>query len=817
MSDLIININLDESRRKQGLIVETYEGSIPHLKSKKFSGQLRNVNLSSVFNADNLDSAELQNIKNVFNDSANMQICKNQYLFSLNRLPYLKTLIDLGCIFCKDKIKSPMYKLEQLLLNTGCKKLECLYGFSVFQDKTILYIDYEVTQRKIVNNEIIPLFYINITVEDYCSVLYFDYGSDLVCAGDKEIHLKNKGEYRNYGFEDRIVSLIKECHWKNSAKDVFKYNGKDITEDIRKLEAGGVHLFTNSRKQINVVNFKNINVSYGIDWFDINGSVTAGDTEISINDLIDFSKKKETWVEYNGQIIFCPSALKQVKNNKIEKNGDGIRIAKKDIFSALEVVDLFGEKNLDNYNLIMSYQEINLQLSNSLERTLRDYQKIGVKWLLSLRRNGFGGCLADDMGLGKTLQVISYLSDQSQRKTNALVIVPKTLIVNWNREFKKFAPEITTYVFHGSGRNLAAALNSRVIITTYGTLLNDIEYLSKCKFDHLIIDEAQNIKNPNSKIYRAAKAIQAKTCIIMTGTPLENNIQEYWGLMRIANPTKLSYKTIISGLSNDQIIKKVKRLTSPFLLRRLKKDVLDDIPEKEEQNVYCSFGEEQRKLYQKVLESIKYEINRKADRYEMKSNSIVLSGLLYLQEICCHPKLIPKEYNKEMCFESAKLDRLLVMADELYASGHKIVIFSRFTRMLDIIFKELTRRHFDVFYLDGKTRNRQNVVDDFEGSAEGIFLISLKAGGVGMNLVSADTAILYDPWWNPAVERQAEDRIYRIGQKNKVTIFKLIAADTIEEKVQVLQETKRKLFDDVMEGHDIPLNITMEDIRNLLY
>ena len=297
---------------------------------------------------------------------------------------------------------------------------------------------------------------------------------------------------------------------------------------------------------------------------------------------------------------------------------------------------------------------------------------------------------------------------------------------------------------------------------------------------------------------------------------MENNIQEYWGLMKIANPTELSYKMIMNGLSEEQIIEKVKRLTSPFLLRRFKKDVIDDLPEKEERIVYCSFDDDQRKLYNKLLESIKYEIDRKADRYEIKSNSIILSGLMYLQEVCCHPRLIPKEYNSEMCFESAKLDQLLLMVDELYAAGHKIVIFSRFTRMLEIINKEFIKRHFNIFYLDGSTKDRQSVVDDFEESDEGVFLISLKAGGVGLNLISADTAILYDPWWNPAVEKQAEDRIYRIGQKKKVTVFKLIAAGTIEEKVQTLQETKKKLFDDVIEGNDIPQNITMKDIRNLL-
>ena len=222
--------------------------------------------------------------------------------------------------------------------------------------------------------------------------------------------------------------------------------------------------------------------------------------------------------------------------------------------------------------------------------------------------------------------------------------------------------------------------------------------------------------------------------------------------------------------------------------------------------------------YEKKIreQSIKYELARSPGRFEIKSNSIVLSGLLFLQEICCHPRLLPKEYNINHCATSAKTERLLTMLSELYYSGHKVVVFSRFTRMLDIINREITKLHFNVFYLDGSTHNRQKVVDDFESSPEGIFLISLKAGGVGLNLVSADSAIIYDPWWNPAVEKQAEDRIYRIGQKNKVTIYKLIASNTIEEKIQFLQAAKRKLFDDIIEGHEIPQNITIDDIKNLL-
>ena len=251
------------------------------------------------------------------------------------------------------------------------------------------------------------------------------------------------------------------------------------------------------------------------------------------------------------------------------------------------------------------------------------------------------------------------------------------------------------------------------------------------------------------------------------------------------------------------------------MLRRYKREVLEDLPDREEQIIYCNLGESQQKLYDNVFKSIQHEINRKSKRFEIKSNSIILQGLMYLQEICCHPKLLPIEYNINGCAESAKLEQLKSMLMELHAAGHKVIVFSRFTRMLRLIVKEIITNNFKVFYLDGETVNRQNVVDKFEKSPEGIFLISLKAGGLGLNLVSSDTAIIYDPWWNPAIEKQAEDRIYRIGQKNKVTIYKLIAANTIEEKIQKLQETKRKLFDELIEGHRVPKNITFAEIKEL--
>ena len=553
-----------------------------------------------------------------------------------------------------------------------------------------------------------------------------------------------------------------------------------------------------------------------MDWFEINGEISIGDKKINLSDIIDFRKRRNDWNEYSGQILFISDKLKKLAHVSAQKEGGSLRIQKQDLWNVLEIADTFGIKKISNFNDLIGYESIQLDLPRHIMNILREYQIIGVKWLLSLRKNGFGGCLADDMGLGKTVQIIAYLSENSFNKTHSLIVVPKTLLENWKREFLKFAPEIKVYIYHGRDRSTEAFKSNQVIITTYGTLINDFDRLNSYYFENMIIDEAQYIKNSRSKAYRAVKYMKAGTKIIITGTPIENNIREYWNLMRITNPTMMSFKELTKGLDQNQIVSKARFMTAPFLLRRLKSDVLEDLPEKHEMTVYCDFDDSQRELYEIMLESIRHEISRKSDRFEIKSNSTILNGLLYLQEICCHPRLIPKEYNINGCFESAKLDLLISMTSELYSSSHKIVIFSRFTKMLGIINKALSKLHINVFYLDGKTRQRQEIVDDFEQSKEGVFLISLKAGGVGINLVSADTAIIYDPWWNPAVEKQAQDRIYRIGQKKNVTVYKLIVANTIEEKVQLLQAKKKELFDQIVSGHDMPTNITLDDLKELI-
>lgn len=816
MADLIININFDESRKKKGLVIEIYEGIIPHLKSKQFSGPLRNVNLTSVLAVNNLSSVELDGVKRIFNDSENLQISKYQYLYSVSKISFLCNLVEKGCLFYKDR-KTPMYQVESLVLNSHLQDRGIVVtDFAYSTKKTTLYIDYQVREDNSNTRQIVPLFYIDIMRVTYSADLYFDYGSDIVKYTQKDRILEDSGSYRNFGFEQEIIDKLKQNHWGLVNGEYFEYKGKDITSDLNDLENCGIQLYTNKKKKISIGRLSNIGISYDMDWFEINGEISIADKKVDLSELIDFRKRKSDWSKFNGQIVFLPDKLKKIDEVSVQNNSGTLRAQKEELLNVLDLADTLGIKKISNLNDLISYENVVPDLPDHIEKILREYQMIGVKWLLSLRNNGFGGCLADDMGLGKTLQIIAYLSDYSFDGTRSLIIVPKTLLENWKREFLKFAPEMKVYVYHGSARSVEKIHNHQVIITTYGTLINDLDRLNIFNFENIIVDEAQYIKNSRSKAYRAVKSMHAQTKIIMTGTPIENNIREYWDLMKIVNSNRISFKMLSKGLEQGQIVTKVRSITGPFLLRRFKSDVLKDLPEKQEQTIYCNFDDSQRELYDIMLNSIRNEMNRKSDRFEMKSNAIVLKGLLYLQEICCHPRLIPKEYNINGCLESAKLDVLVSMVSELYFSGHKIVIFSRFTRMLEIIEKALVKLHIDVFYMDGKTRQRQEIVDDFEVSADGVFLISLKAGGVGINILSADTAIIYDPWWNPAVEKQAQDRIYRIGQQKNVTIYKLIIANTIEEKIQFLQDKKKELFDQVVSGRDIPTNITMNDLEELI-
>lgn len=815
LADLILNINLDESRKRGHLVIDTYEGSIPHLKSRQYSGPLRNVNINGVSAVDNLSSVDFELVRELLNKPSNLQVSKNRYLLGNSSLSMLETFAHLGCLFYKQR-KNPMYQIDSVTFSAPPQKCAIqLEGASIGSNKTALYVlveDYELDNSPIAVD---AKAYVDLKGNEHRLRLVFDYNSHIVEYGSYGFVANKTDVLRDYGFESRVVAAIRAHGWRQDGEFGLIYKGSSFAEDVYSLSESGIAVYTESKEAVVKADFSDVRVSYGIDWFDVSGSVSVGDQEFDIGELIDIASGGSQWVELKDGVFRIPTVLQKVKLS-LDDSGTP-KLAKAQLSSAIELAyELNGEK-VKGLEKLVDYRDIDLDIDESIANILRPYQKTGVKWLISLQRNGFGGCLADDMGLGKTLQVIAYLSDSSMSGKHTLVVVPKTLLSNWQREFGKFSPEMPVRIYHGANRDLNSDDMRAVLITTYGTLLNDIDQFRTINFTNLVIDEAQYIKNPASRIHKAIKEIDASTRIILTGTPLENNIREYWGLMKLINPeTFVSIDPFSKYADQEVLLEEVRRMTSPFLLRRMKEDVLPGLPEKREQTIYCSMDDDQRAYYEKMLASIRHELKRKGSRFEIKTNSAMLRGLLYLQEICCHPSLLDADLNPERCTSSVKFDLLLELLDDLLESGHKAVVFSRFTRMLRLIEAQIIRRHYNYYYLDGTTTHRLDIVDEFENSANGVFLISLKAGGTGINLVSADTVIIYDPWWNPASEKQAEDRVFRIGQTRDVMVYRLIVEDSIEEKVQKLQEEKKRLYSQILYGHEAPTSVTAEEMMKLL-
>ena len=458
--------------------------------------------------------------------------------------------------------------------------------------------------------------------------------------------------------------------------------------------------------------------------------------------------------------------------------------------------------------------------------TLRDYQRFGIQWLESLTQINLGGILADDMGLGKTLQVIALLT-KSKLTDPALIVVPKTLLYNWDEEIKKFSSKLKVLLVDGSIPQREKLLKNikdyDIIITSYSLYRSDMKIYENLSFSFCFLDEAQHIKNPAINLTKAIKTVNAKHRFALTGTPIENNLTELWSIFDFVMPGYLgnhgyfsrNYSSPIMKLEDKYALESLNFHIKPFILRRLKKDVLLELPPKIETHQLCDLDVEQKKLYQAQLALAKQEIATEIENKELSKNQIKIFSLLTrLRQICCHPKLFIENYKSG----SGKFEALFELLDELIAGNHKTLVFSQFTTMLKLISEELKNKGIEHYYLDGKVKpqERLRLVNDFNSKDVPVFLISLKAGGTGLNLVGSDTVIHVDPWWNPSVENQASDRAHRIGQKNSVQVIKLITKGTIEEKITKLQEKKQKLIESVLHHEGKLINtLSEEDIRNL--
>lgn len=580
----------------------------------------------------------------------------------------------------------------------------------------------------------------------------------------------------------------------------------------------------------------NLGIKSTTDWFEAHIKVDFGTESIPLKKVREALERKEDFVKLSdGTLGMLPEKWIEKLAAVIRAGdikGDSILIHKLK-FNVVE--QLFSEINDTTIQKEISEKKQQLEgfrniaqvkIPKSIKGTLRNYQKEGFYWMNFLDEFGFGGCLADDMGLGKTIQLITFLAHQQQLKRGtSLVVVPKSLLFNWSAEIDKFCPGLKYMHYHGN-RSFDAAEFAQydVIITTYNTVANDIQKLRTFKFNYAVLDESQAIKNPLSKRYKAICLVKAKNRIVATGTPIENNTFDLYAQFNFLNPGLLGtqkyfkeqYAAPIDGKNDLQRADELRKLIHPFLLRRTKQQVANDLPEKTEQILTVEMGPAQREIYNEYLEKFKDYILGKIDKDGIQQSKMyILEGLMKLRQICNSPSLVKdSEYN---CNESAKIDLLMEHLIPLVATN-KVLVFSQFTSMLALIKDRLEAANITYSYLDGKTNHRMEIVNAFnESDANKVFLISLKAGGTGLNLTSADYVFLVDPWWNPAAEAQAIDRTHRIGQKNHVFAYKMICENTIEEKIVKLQQKKKTLSADLIQAQEnFVKSLKKKDLEMLL-
>jgi SNF2 family DNA or RNA helicase len=491
-------------------------------------------------------------------------------------------------------------------------------------------------------------------------------------------------------------------------------------------------------------------------------------------------------------------------------------LAGNETFRSLKLGKAFRQL-LDNVN---NPDSLEFPVPAELNGIMRGYQKYGFQWLKTLAHYRFGGILADDMGLGKTLQAIAYIvSEKEQIRSDGspvLIVCPASLTYNWLNEITRFAPSLRAEVVAGARQErtelIQSLSNKDVIITSYPLLRRDMDLYEPIQFHTLILDEAQAIKNHTTLTAQTVREIQATQRFALTGTPVENSLEELWSIFDAVFPELFVGRKAFNDLTRDNVARRVR----PFILRRMKRDVLKELPDKIETLQTSELSVEQKKLYMAYLAKLQEETVAHLSQDGFQKNRIkILAGITRLRQLCCHPALFIEDY----AGDSGKLEQLMEIVEEALGSGKRILLFSQFTGMLAIIRSELERRGETCFYLDGQTpaAKRVELCQRFNDGEQDLFLISLKAGGTGLNLAGADTVILYDLWWNPAVEQQATDRAHRIGQTNVVQVIRLISQGTVEEKMYELQQKKKDLVDQVIQpGEEALSSMSEEDLREIL-
>jgi len=596
-----------------------------------------------------------------------------------------------------------------------------------------------------------------------------------------------------------------------------------LMRHVPRLTAAGFEIYGEEKLKTTRVNRKKptlrLNVSSGIDWFDVQASVQFGDVETTLKEVRAALRRKERYVKLaDGSIGEIPEQWIQRYKHLFglgEQVDDAIRLSNHHLALIDQLLEDADQHQTDDEfhrrrKRLLDFEGIQkVALPKGFKGELRPYQKAGYDWLHFLHEYKFGGCLADDMGLGKTVEALVFILSEKESghsdKPNLLVL-PRSLLVNWQREASRFTPGLKVHQHFGADRKKDPTKFNGfdLILTTYGTMLRDIEMLREYRFHYVVLDESQAIKNPVTKTSKAARLLNSDHRLVLTGTPVENSTFELWSQFAFLNPGLLGNLEYFKHEFGNPIERKgdvaaselLRKMVYPFILRRTKEKVAPELPPRSERVVYSDMEPAQRKFYNKTRDYYRAMLVGMIEEEGMNNARMkVLEGLLRLRQISNHPKLVKAEFRGE----SAKFLLLLDTLETLRAEGHKALVFSQFVSMLKILRQEMETREIPYVYLDGRTRKRQERVDTFQSSPEiPFFLISLKAGGVGLNLTAADYVIHIDPWWNPAVEMQATDRTHRIGQDKPVFVYKLITRDSVEEKILLLQEKKKTLVEQLI-------------------
>lgn len=747
---------------------------------------------------------------------------------------YLRDVVlDLGHIYAFDRDKSSIFiKENRDIINLFILKASSFpyifYGdarrlMERYNSPGLLDFNFPVIGRRFSYVKPLPV----LRCHDWYSKVYIDvgfyYGDEFIDIRSSDSRLKPQlnGEYvecysRDFNYEElfsqflvKTVPGIRNAEvWQDFLLVCSDHMDYFIRDYFDVLDSAGV-VIEHKKKRIRV---NSSHIAYSVenrrDWFDLQLRLVDENGKVEKMDIDEFSKT----------IIKTPNGYTRVDRdsldrlNKLKLSGESfnsfLRIDKRDFSSVDLIYDrIVGERvpelevQRDIAKKLKGFSGIDhVEPPEDFKGTLRDYQQAGFNWLHFLHSYRINGCLADDMGLGKTIQTLALLQSlKEDLYKTSIMVVPVVTMGNWELECRKFTPELELYRYEGPKRvkDVSFLKEFDIVLVSYQTLVRDIDVFSNNKWFYLILDEAQYIKNPKTKAHKTICTIDCEHRLSLTGTPVENSSMDLFAQMNFLNPGLLGdVKTFRSTFANpiekhgdSDVEENLGRMVKPFILRRKKEDVLDDLPEKEVIVQYCEMGKKQRKLYNTYREIVREQVAGVIEERGVERSTIsILDALLKLRQISLFPDLVDENYT---VLDSCKMDSLKVMLEDIIADGHKVLIFSQFVKTLERV--EFWLNESDISYskITGSTKNRSEEIDAFEKRS--VFLLSLKAGGVGINLTSADYVILLDPWWNPAVESQAIDRCHRIGQKNRVLAYKMIVRDTVEEKILDLQQSKSEL------------------------